>query len=667
MAKLLDRILDRYLEKRAERIKLPGGIIVPRTQQKDALGMTLSAVWSAVMLLSGHLSAVPLNLYEKIQGGGKRKATDNPLWKTLHSEPYPGLSSYEFREALVANIEFYGVGYVQVTYGGGRLNLVPFNSSHVTPNRQKKVFTISNGKGHPYDVPASQMIVFPTLTLDGINPIHVANKRKRSISLAISYEERAESFNTNGSIPAAVAIWGQGYNKLSQEQKIRLEKKWEELYQGVGKSGGTAFMPEGSDFKTISFDPESLQMLGSREFSVQEIARWFGIKPHKLADLSRATFSNIEHLSIEHIMDTILPRARKIESILTLALIPEEKREQYFIEFNLDGLQRGDFESRMKSYAVGKQWGWLSTNDIRNLENMNPLPPEQGGDLYLVPLNMIPANQVGAGIQSSGQREITTSKRFSRSQIFHFRAAATVRRNITNGYKPLFERAQEGLTKKEIDQIREAAEKNLPMNPPGFLQFLDEFYSDDVFTPEVKSSIRPIITAYAEEMESAALEEIGTDTESIETNLVTVIDDYVNNFSYRYVKSNKSQLKRITKEAGADDERNSLEEVNQRLDEWEEKEPGKLRDNEPIRAEGAFSKAAWMAAGVVKIVWVTFGESCPYCNQLSGKTIGVQDYFVGKGIEVSPEGHDPLIPNTNIGHPQLHQGCDCGIAAVIGG
>jgi HK97 family phage portal protein len=280
MANLLDRIVDKYLEKRAERLRLPGGVVVPRQQQEDTLGMTLSAVWAAITLLSGHLSSVPLNLYRRLPGGGKERATDHPLWRTLHDEPAPGISSVEFREALVANIELFGVGYVQMApIGSRRLSLRPFNSLHVTPDAAKKVFHIANGKMR-YDVPASAMIVFPTLTLDGDNPIRVTSQRKRSLSLAISYEQRAEAFNKNGSIPAGVAIWGEGYNRLSPEQKDRLEAKWQELYQGVSVSGGTAFMPHGSDFKALSFNPEMLQMLGSREFSIQEIARWFGIKPH---------------------------------------------------------------------------------------------------------------------------------------------------------------------------------------------------------------------------------------------------------------------------------------------------------------------------------------------------------------------------------------------------
>jgi hypothetical protein len=142
---------------------------------------------------------------------------------------------------------------------------------------------------------------------------------------------------------------------------------------------------------------------------------------------------------------------------------------------------------------------------------------------------------------------------------------------------------------------------------------------------------------------------------------------YIENYVYRHIKSDKAQLTGIARDAAEDPERDPRAEVEQRLDEWEEKRPGKFREDEPIRGEGAFSKAAWAGAGVVKIVWVTYGESCPFCNQLAGKVIDIQNHFVEKGSGVTVEGEDPLIPSTNIGHPPLHQGCDCGIAAVIGG
>ncbi len=657
MANLLERIAVSYLEKRMRRIKLPGVKSSLPTSDYDISSLSISAVWAAVTLISGHLSSVPLNLYRRLPNGGREKAVKTPLYTVLHNEPYPGLTSVEFREAVWANIETYGVGYIEVGILNGKLALRPHNSLFVVPRKEKKVFEIVNEKNRA--VPADRMIVIPSFTFDGNNPIHLVEKRKRSMSLAVSYEERAAAFNKNGSIPAGVAIWGPGYNKLNEEGKERIEKKWAELFQGISNQGGTAFMPEGSDFKPISFNPEQLQMLTSRQHSVQEIARWFRVPPHKIGDLSRATFSNIEHQAIEYVQDSLLPRAKKLEAILTLALIEPGKRDEYFIEHNLDGLQRGDFNTRMQGYATAKQWGWMTTNEIRALENMNPVPDNQAGNILLVPLNMVPANQIGSSLRSD-VRMIRTKQ-----DISQFRSATTARRNITNAYAPVFERTQKTITNIEVEEVRTAAEEHLPQNLPGFLNFLEAFYSENDFTPRIRNMVSGVIVDYAGQIGPAALEEIGV--EPTEGMIDTQITDYIDNFAYRHANSGKKQLKKIAQEASADDERDALDDVNTRLDEWKEKQPGKMRQNEPIRAEGAFSRAAWAFAGVTKLVWVTYGESCPFCNMLAGKIIGIQSNFVGKGEEVRPEGEEPLIPNSNIGHPGLHEGCDCGVAAVVGG
>jgi hypothetical protein len=203
------------------------------------------------------------------------------------------------------------------------------------------------------------------------------------------------------------------------------------------------------------------------------------------------------------------------------------------------------------------------------------------------------------------------------------------------------------------------------MNLPGFIQFLDEFYSENGFVPEIRNAVTAVITNYAKEIEASALEEVGAE-KTEDTDITSTITSYIDNYVYNHAKSSRAQLKTVAKEASADSDRDSLIEVETRLDEWEEKRPGKFRENEPIRGEGAFAKAAWALSGVKKMVWVTMGENCKYCNQLSGKVVGIENFFLTKGEGVQPEGLDPLIPNTNISHPGLHQGCDCSISAVIG-
>lgn len=720
---------DRY-------ISLPGVGRIERKNYNDSFALSISAVWAAVTLVAGHLSSIPLNLYRRLPNNGREKAFDHPLWATLHDEPYPGMSRVEFIESLSANQELHGVAYVMATVANDRLNLLPFNSLHVRPDRARGVYEINDGERPRFEVPQNAMLVFPALTFDGANPVHVSAIRRRSLTLAVSYEERAEAFNRNGAVPSGVAIWGSGYNTLKEVDRKRLESKWEELYNGVANTGGTVFLPEGSDFKTIQFNPEALQMLGSRQYSATEIARWFRVPPHKVGDLTRATFNNIEHQSIEYVTDSLFPRATKIESIMTMGLIPVDKRREYFIEFNLDGLQRGDFKSRMEGYAVGRNMGLLSPNDIARLENMNPISSDDGGDTYLVPLNMIPAGpkqsaepgdedpaqadpdekiqdtalngaqvkslieilaQVVSGsisketakqlisiafpridvakidsmladIEEGADPEVTANRsvrqRADQSQYLRCRAAATGRRNITNAYAPAYTRAAEGIVKAEIRSVRDAAEELLPDNLPGFLEFLDQFYSDNGYLPEVVAGIRAVVTDYAGQIQKAAIDEIGgTVTEG---SFSAMVSDYVENSGLRYIIKSRQVLKSTAMNAAGDEELDPLAEVTATLDSWEESRAATFGRDEPIRAEGAFSRAAWISAGVLKLMWIAFGKSCPSCASLDGKVVGITETFATKGETVAEGTDSQITVSSNITHPQLHAGCDCGLGAVVG-
>ena len=145
-----------------------------------------------------------------------------------------------------------------------------------------------------------------------------------------------------------------------------------------------AVLEEGMAYKPISLPPEDSQFLETKQFSVTEICRIFRVPPHLVADLSRATFSNIEYQSLNFVMHSLTPWLVRIEQGIIKDLLLEEEQDTYFPKFNVDGLLRGDYQSRMNGYAVGRQNGWFSANDIREMENMNPIPDEEGGNLYLI-------------------------------------------------------------------------------------------------------------------------------------------------------------------------------------------------------------------------------------------------------------------------------------------
>jgi len=239
-------------------------------------------------------------------------------------------------------------------------------------------------KAGTVDLSPKDVLHIPALGFDGLvgySPIAMA---RNSIGMAIACEDFGASFFRNGAAPSGVL---EHPGVLKNPEKLRAA--WEAQYGGSRNSGRVAVLEEGMKFNPIAIPPEQAQFLETRKFQVDEIARIFHVPPHMIGDLERSTFSNIEQQSLEFVKYTLNPWVCRWEQALTRSLLsPKEKRE-YSIKFNVDGLLRGDYQSRMNGYAVGRQNGWMSANDIRELENMDKISEEQGGNLYLVNGNMI--------------------------------------------------------------------------------------------------------------------------------------------------------------------------------------------------------------------------------------------------------------------------------------
>ena len=176
----------------------------------------------------------------------------------------------------------------------------------------------------------------------------------------------------------------------------RVKDSWNAAYQGSGNAHRVAVLEEGMKFQAIGIPPEQAQFLETRKFQINEIARIFRVPPHMVGDLEKSSFSNIEQQSLEFVKFTLDPWVVRWEQSLCQALLLPSEKSDVFIRFNLDGLLRGDYASRMTGYATGRQNGWLSANDIRELEDMNRIPASEGGDLFLVNGSMTKLVQAGA-------------------------------------------------------------------------------------------------------------------------------------------------------------------------------------------------------------------------------------------------------------------------------
>lgn len=365
--------------------------------------MQMTAVYSCVRILAEAVAGLPLHLYRYKEDGGKERAIDNNLYHLLHDEPNKEMSSFIFRETLMTHLLLWGNAYAQIIRNGKGevVALYPLMPNKMQVDRDENgelyyIYTRSSDEAKTMDgvtvyLTPRDVLHIPGLGFDGLvgySPIAMA---KNAIGLAIATEEYGAKFFANGAAPSGVLE-----HPGTIKDPSRLRENWNSTFGGSANSGKVAVLEEGMKYTPISISPEQAQFLETRKFQIDEIARIFRVPPHMVGDLEKSSFSNIEQQSLEFVKYTLDPWVIRWEQSLSRALLNEDEKRKYFFKFNLEGLLRGDYESRMSGYAVARQNGWMSANDIRELENMDKIPAEDGGDLYLINGNMLPLNKAGA-------------------------------------------------------------------------------------------------------------------------------------------------------------------------------------------------------------------------------------------------------------------------------
>ena len=379
--------------------------------------MQMTAVYSCVRILAEAVAGLPLHLYRYKEDGGKEKALDHPLYLLLHDEPNPEMSSFVFRETLMTHLLLWGNAYAQIIRNGRGevMALYPLMPDRMAVDRDDKgqlyyEYTTSAddapiSKGSIVRLKPSDVLHIPGLGFDGLvgySPIAMA---KNAIGLAIATEEYGSKFFANGAQPSGVL---EHPGTIKDPQRVR--DSWMSQFGGSANSNKIAVLEEGLKYTPISISPEQAQFLETRKFQINEIARIFRVPPHMVGDLEKSSFSNIEQQSLEFVKYTLEPWLVRWEQSIQRTLISADEKKRYFVRFNVEGLLRGDYASRMNGYAVGRQNGWMSANDIRELENLDRIPAEEGGDLYLINGNMTKLKDAGIFAASGAGKEEGTDE-----------------------------------------------------------------------------------------------------------------------------------------------------------------------------------------------------------------------------------------------------------------
>ena len=378
----------------------------------ERTAMQNTAVYACVRVLAEGLAELPLHVYQFTDDGGKQRAIKHPLYSLLHDAPNPEMTSFIFRETMMNHLLLWGNAYAQIIRNGqGQITgLYPLMPDRMDVNRASNgelyyTYTqnyddyLAKNKSKQVILLSDEVLHIAGLGFDGLigySPIAMA---KNAIGLSMAAEQYGSTFFKNDATLGGVL---EHPNVVKDPERLR--KSWQSQFSG-SNNHSIAVLEEGMTFHQLSIPPDQAQFLDTRKFQLDEIARIFRVPPHMVGDLDRSTFSNIEQQSLEFVKYTLNPWCIRWEQAMCQQLLSPTDQRKYFIKFNVDGLLRGDYESRMNGYAIGRQNGWLSANDIRELEDLNRIPTAEGGDEYLVNGNMLPLNQAGKFYSSQPSKE----------------------------------------------------------------------------------------------------------------------------------------------------------------------------------------------------------------------------------------------------------------------
>ena len=626
-------IISNWIEKRSRESDL----LNPKQWLLDALGVRnsisgvavsesnstqCSAVFGCVRILSETVASLPLITYRRLERG-KERALDHPLYFLLHDQPNSEMTSFTFREMMMAFLLLRGnfFGEIVRNMRGDPIEIWPLLPYKMDVKRvdDELVYKYTKPDGKQIIIPKRNILHIPGLGFDGALGKSVISYAREAIGLSLALEEFGSRFFSGGTNVGGVVEHPQA---LSDKAYKRLKDELKEKYEGLGKSHRLLILEEGMKYAKTVIPPNDAQFIESRRFQVEEIARMFMVPLHLLQDLTHATFSNVEHLDIGFVVHTMRPWLVRVEQGILKDLYDPEDRKKHFSEFLVDGLLRGDTATRFQAYATAIQNGIYSPNDVLELENRNPY---EGGDTHFIALNMQSVEQVGELLKN---RQIVLDGKEIRLLPGAVKRSSKTRQRLVKAYREPFKDAVKRIVKRERADILRGAKKIFGERDINlFNDFIDDFYKDHI--DYIKKQVKPIMVSYADVIAQEAAEEVNLKDIP---EFSTFMNEYVSSFASRYSGKSRAELGEAIQSA-IDENKDIMVELESKFDDWEETKPQDVADNETVRLGSAIARDIFVAAGFTPI-WVSSPNACPICQELDGK-------------------------KTDLG-PPLHDGCECG-------
>ncbi len=636
--------------------------------------MRATVVFACIRIIAETVGSLPLPVYER-KGDNKVKAYNHWLYPLLHDLPNPLMTAMTFRETMTHHLAAYGNCYAEIQRdsGGRPIALWPIAPNRVTfkiTPEYKRYYEVKVG-AETVTLLDKQVFHLPGFGLTGTTGYSPIYQASEAIGLAMAAEEYDARFYGNDATPSFALTHPE---TLSDEAYRRLKESFDKTHKGLKKAHRYELLEEGMKIETIGISHEAAQFIETRRLQVEEIARMWRVPLSELTTALGQPAANVEQEDIKLEKHCIRPYLVRWEQGITKDLLEGQDRQRYFAEHNVEGLRRGDIQTRYMGYNLALAMGWMSRNDVRRIENMDPIPDGMGGDLYLGPMNYGPLTMLGQpqGPVATRMEEMLPELRpvIDRAERARFQPESRSRKSdaesrlyIARSFEDVFKDSTKRLVKRETQDLLRAAKK---LDTAGFGAFVNDYYRDH--RPIVRQFLDPAFTSLAKSIQAAAAKEVGGYV-GMTRALNECLDYHVERVSERHCNAATSAIFRLLSGEGraVQPKKGLLEMLEDELGAWYEDVPETMATWETIRTTGLISKATYFFNDVRQIQWITTDNN-PYCPSLDEVTIDLGDrcdggIFADKGGEIEGRSN-VLTPAWNVTTPPLFKGCTCMIVGM---
>jgi len=615
-----------------------------------------SAFWICLMNLARTFGSLPIHAYTKLPNGTRSTDTNSPE-AILLRHPCPYMNPYAFRFSMSINFELYGVAYAKIIRStvGKPIALYPIASTLVVP-------TVSGGKlGYQYSptgeiIPKADMLVILNLTANGILPLSPLEYVKKDLAVADSAKVMQHNWFSRGTMLGGIV---KVPANTSKETKDEIRTSFQTGFGGTANSFKTAVIPDNTSYEPVKIDSKTAEFQEAQKWTVSEVARRFGVPEAFAGGSVKETYANAEQRGIDLVQYAILPRSVAWQDAINDALFGHDAGR--YVKINLNGLMRGDAATRSAYYHNALMDGWMSANDVRSLEDMDPI---EHGDLYMVPMNYVPRS-VAATTNPYTYQGITTTNESITGQI-SIKPMIDAKRLEDLSYmaersaaSASQRKAIEKLARRQLAREIKALEELLASGT-GSADLLEQFrLATEKIAREFGNQYVEAFSAIAKKIQPIVQRQVKTGA-SIDAD---AFDRFVK--SYAYAASDRHASSRVYAlskdlEGTPDDQIAGV--VESSTQNWMSTVPNHEAQTETNRSANAMTVFLFAALGVSVMHVVAAADSCEFCRKLDGRVVEVNGYVLKAGEDVDDGEGNVMRINKSKKHPPFHDGCTCSVA-----